>query len=284
MSFNNKKFIEIASAINDDNYTYSNEILYAACNGVDIFPSPCGVSNKQIDRLSSVMLLIGRSYAASPERRSGANGGNDGKITFFEALAREIVAHKSYESWREDIITLSKSIYAYDGGQKDLEILVKSHSCVIGLNEMMRDSIQKYDEKSSPEDVRNCISFCTKFLHFAVPHIFYIKDGISWQSIWSIYRKQSPSKLSYDKANNMEMDIPKLEFGEALNKAFPLFACAKENINNVNEQYLYHCKGSYALSCLLKDIELTSQTRQFNGVENIYSMPRLVDSILLNIK
>ena len=284
MNVDLNKFIEVATAINRDNYTYSNEILYSACRGVDILPAPSDVSKAQIDRLSSVMLLIGRSYAASPERRSGANGGNDGKITFFEALARGIVENTDYGNWRESVIFLSKSAYSYDGGESDLNILKKSHACVIKLDEMICEFICKYDKRDSIEDVRHCMSFCTKFLHFVVPHIFYIKDGISWQSIWNIYRKGSDSVLTYDKEKNMTVTIPKKDFGAFLNKSFPLFCCGKECINNTNDQYFYHCKGCYAISCLLKNVELTSQTRNFNGIENIYSLPRLIDSILLNIK
>ena len=288
MAFDLKTFetslIRIAEEINKNNYTYSNEVLYAACDGVSILPSSKTATSADIDKLSSVMLLIGRAYAASPERRKGAKSVNDGMITFFEAIAKTIVSHSDYDDWRNRVISITKCNYAYDGKQLDCDLLKKSKECVIDLNNMLRKAISDFDEKNGLDDIKNCISFCTKFLHFIVPHIFYIKDSISWESIWSIYVRRSNSVLKYD---GKELKIPQFDVGNELNKAYPIFAAKRGNAALYNTQenaYWYHCRGCYAVSCMLKDIALISQTKGFNGIPNIYSLPRLVDSVLLNIQ
>ena len=277
-----KSFKKIAKAINKNNYTYSNEILYAACGGVSILP-PQTATQADIDKLSSVMLLVGRAYAASPERRKGAKSVNDGMITFFKAIAKSIVAHSDYDGWRNRVISIAKYKYDYNGKQSDYDLLIESKDCVLSLNKMLREAIRDFD-KSVLGDIKNCISFCTKLLHFIVPHIFYIKDSISWDAIWSIYGRQSDSTLKY--GNNPQLDIPQYLFGDELNTRYPLFKAerGKGDLHNTPEkEYWYLCCGCYAVSCVLKDIKLISQTKGFNGIPNIYSLPRLVDSVLLNI-
>lgn len=287
MAFDLKKFeddfISIAKEINENNYTYSNEILYTACGGVSILPLPENATREKIDKLSSVILLVGRAYAASPERRKGAKKVNDGMSTFFDSIAKNIVNNSRYAHWRNKVVTIAASTYEYDGGQSDYKLLEESKNCVIILNEMLREAIGKFDEKNGLDDEKNCISFCTKLLHFIVPHIFYIKDGISWQSIWSIYRQQSESTLEY---KGKKVTIPKYEFGEALNgkdQYSELVVGKKEKVDDAEPQYWYHCRGCYNVSCVLKNIPLISQTKGFNGMPNIYSLPRLVDSVLLHI-
>lgn len=212
-------FVRIAEEINKNNYTYSNEILYAACGGVSILP-PQTATQAEIDKLSSVMLLVGRAYAASPERRKGAKSVNDGMITFFNAIAKSIVAHSDYDGWRNRVISIAKHKYDYNGKQSDYDRLIKSKECVLDLNKMLREAIRDFDE-SVLDDIKNCISFCTKLLHFIVPNVFYIKDSISWDAIWSIYGRRSNSTLKYD--NNPKLDIPKYLFGDELNTRYPLF-------------------------------------------------------------
>ena len=279
-------FIRIAEEINKDNYTYSNEILYAACNGVSILP-PKKATQAEIDKFSSVMLLVGRTYAASPERRKGAKKVNDGMITFFEGIAKNIVNHSKYAEWRSKVITIAGP-YKYDGSESDYELLEKSKNCVLDLNEMLLDAIRKFDEKDGLDDDKNCISFCSKLLHFIMPNIFYIKDSISWDAIWSLYGRQSDSVLRYGDTPESEitLKIPKYLVGEEWNKRYPLFEAERGNATLYNTQesaYWYHCRGCYIVSCVLKDISLISQTKGFNGISDIHSLPRLVDSMLLHI-
>ncbi len=276
-------FIRIAEEINQNNYAYSNEVLYAACNGVSIFP-PKNATQQEKDKLSAMMLLVGRAYAASPERRKGAKSINDGMTTFFDKIVKSVIANEKYTPWRIDVFKLAASQYKFDGSPNDYKLLQCSYDCVISLNTMIRSAVQSIDEKGSLDDVGNCISFCTKLLHFVIPHIFYIKDGISWQGIWSIYRQRSESTLEY---KGKSVTIPMYAFGKALNGecAYSEFVVGKkEKVDDAEPQYWYHCRGCYAVSCVLKDIELISQTKGFNGIPNIKSLPRLVDSVLLHIR
>ena len=292
-------FIRIAEEINKNNYTYSNEILYAACGGVSILPSSKTATSTEIDRLSSVMLLIGRAYAASPERRKGAKKVNDGMITFFDAIAKNIVNHSKYADWRCKVVTIAGRNYEYNGSLFDYDLLKESNDCVLVLNEMLREAIRKFDkeppvddiknelddDEKGLDDVKNCISFCTKLLHFIVPHIFYIKDSISWDAIWSIYGRQSDSILQYD-LQDLKIPIPQYLIGEAWNARYPNFAAGRgaSDLRDTHEkEYWYHCRGCYNVSCVLKDIPLISQTKGFNGISDIHSLPRLVDSVLLHI-
>lgn len=279
-----KNFVNLAKNINENNYTYSNEILYAACGGVGVLPPAIAHTPRDLDRFASVMLLVGRAYAASPERRKGAKSVHDGMITFFDAVAYKIVAHSDYLAWRKRVLNIEKSNYIYDGKQSDRELLEESKKCVVDLNNMLRQAIGDFDEKGELDDTKNCISFCTKLLHFIVPHIFYIKDSISWESIWSIYGRGATSTLKY--GADIELEIPKYLFGDELNNRYSLFKVGrgkKDPRHTPEEEYWYHCRGCYMISCVLKSITLVSQTNGFNGITNINSLPRLVDSVLLNI-
>lgn len=276
-------FVSIAEKINESNYSYSNEILYAACDGIRILPPAKGATSAECDRLSSVMLLIGRAYAASPERRKGAKKVNDGMITFFGGIANRIVSHPDYGAWRENIVEIAKQEYNYDGGQEDKQLLADSKDRVLELNRMLLDAIGQFDGHESSEDMKNCISFCTKLLHFMVPHIFYIKDSISWDAVWSLYGRQSNSELAYDER---KLKIPRYAVGEAWNERYLHFQVGRRGADprdSHEKEYWYHCRGCYVVSCLLKDVKLVSQTSGFNGIKNIYSRPRLVDSVLLHI-
>ena len=282
MPFDLNSWLSIAKEINADNYSYSNEILYSATNGISILPPAKNATEAQLDKLASVMLLIGRTYAASPERRKGAKSINDGMITFFAALAQKMIQSENYAEWRKTVVELSEAHYAFDGCEEDYRLLQSAHHCVFMLDTIIREFIKTIDEKESLDDVDHCLSFCSKLLHFIVPQIFFIKDGISWESIWSIYRRRADATIAY---KHTSLKIPKYVFGEYLNKTYPLFTVTKKEKADTNEQqYWFHYRGCYALSCTLKDVRLISQTKNFNGIADIHSLPRLVDTILLHIK
>ena len=282
MPFDLNPWLSIANKINADNYSYSNEILYSATNGIRILPPSENATEEQTDKLASVMLLIGRTYAASPERRKGANSINDGMITFFAALAQKMIQNESYAEWRKTVAELSEARYAFDGSEEDYVLLQTAHGCVFTLDTIIREAIQAIDKKESLDDVGHCLSFCSKLLHFIAPQIFFIKDSISREGIWSIYRRRADSTIDY-KQNSLK--IPQYVFGEYLNQAYPRFAVTKKEKADTNaQQYWLHYRGCYALSCTLRDIDLISQTKGFNGISNVYSLPRLIDTILLHIK
>lgn len=167
-----KKFTDVFNAINEISSSVGNEALYNACAKADL--------NNEND-LCGMMWLIGRSYAASPQRRSygmsfrlkykGINKDgkpikrpiwrvrteNSGNGDFFLELARNIKKYSNdtdnFNALYENIETLSKQNNEYklqinDKGKvcdSDIKRLSLSIKCVSILNRLVKRGTEWFD-------------------------------------------------------------------------------------------------------------------------------------------
>lgn len=188
--------------INDSSWGYGNEILYCmAQNSHDLTDE---------DKLAGAIWLIGRAYAASPQRRSygtmednlsgytKADGKlaskcpiwpvrtkNDGREGFFYEIAASIIANPDFQGWRSSCSSFSDP-YEYNCLPADVDALTKSIIAVLRFNILLSEALEKFDEVP-PKNVfdkykvycSNHISFSSKFLHFYFPHTVFIIDNFA---------------------------------------------------------------------------------------------------------
>lgn len=166
-----KKFTDVFNAINEISSSVGNEALYNACAKADL--------NNEND-LCGMMWLIGRSYAASPQRRSygmslrlkykgfdkdgkpikrpiwRVRSENSGNGDFFLELAKNIKNDDgidTFVSLYKNVKELSQNPNEYDLQindegkvcKKDIERLSLSIKCVSILNRLVKRGTEQFD-------------------------------------------------------------------------------------------------------------------------------------------
>ncbi len=243
----------------------ANNLIYDLCDN-SIYPwgNP--------DLLPDKIWLIGRSYAASPERRflkkptsNNINKGN-GNGNYFIEVAKRILNHTEYGDLVNDLKSLNSS-YDYNFGTDDTQKLATAIKCVERFNKIIRLANAQYDfgkkvSQKNQQYYKNQISFCSKFLHFHAPHCVFIKD-------------------QYTKKNRVALfkDCKDVQRKELKNK---VFAKVKQSVGkddfDIIKDYANHCIDSYILAGYFKNNICT-------GINNKhFYYPRLTDTFLLNIE
>ena len=272
--------------------SFGNQILYDMC---DPNKNPWG----DVTRLADKIWLIGRSYAASPERRyyrkkneSGADEGRtepqtrgDGTGKYFQETAEILRQDKRYSGLAAGLQALTP--LRFDGGAEDIKRLKQGIVCVALFNEMLKAASEQYDREHNAgiyESLvyRNQISFCSKFLHFHVPYSIFIIDPFTKEGgrFLCSTRPQNNAGLE-DCAIVIDKAVR-----EAVNACFPQFKISLESIDTevgddakgAVEEYIAHCLRSYRFGCFLHDkLDLSPNNAAC-------SFPRMIDSLFQRVK
>lgn len=246
-----------------------NELLYGFCKNADNW------SKKEF--LSPQIWLIGRSYAASPQRRSYKKNKNgersqtelsdkgDGTDTFFDELADNLLNDKEYKSLIKEIKGLQKESYEYeDNIESDKNILICTAQSVIKFNKILRKAIKDIDNAKDDDGLTNFMSFSSKFLHFYAPKVFFITDSISEATLRSLFNSNiNLTSLDSD-------DIKK--YTDLLQKLKDEFD--NEKAENNGFDYIRHCCRAYVLACRLK---------KDSDNPGVVITPRAIDNYLLYV-
>lgn len=186
-----------------------NKTLYALCEKYPLYDNPSE------DALSGQIWLIGRSYAASPERRhynwsgkanntdgtkpENAVQGGDGLDTFFKSLAKELLNDPGFKEIINFIKDNREKHYDFDYSEKDIELLFQVGNIVYLFNNVLKEAIKRVDKKimeAHPDaEINNFISFSSKYLHFQLRNIVFIKDSISAAHLSKMGIKADNEKL-----------------------------------------------------------------------------------------
>ena len=198
------QFNEELNNINKNSWGYGNEILYYMAK------DPNDLKDK--DKLAGAIWLIGRAYAASPQRRSygktktgkkyknfdgkdvtrpiwPVKTQNDGREGFFDDIAKNTDI-----SCLDTLIKKSNSFsYKFDllinNNSSDKQLLIDSIVAVLSFNKSLRAAIEVFDGVDQLVDhmfdgeyvsCNNHISFVSKFLHFYFPKIVFIIDNFAY--------------------------------------------------------------------------------------------------------
>jgi hypothetical protein len=139
----------------DAAWGFGNTILYRMCK-----EEPC---HRDLDVVSAKLWLIGRSYAASPERGSGV--APEGETpAFFDWLAERM-------NWPALDRTLDKLSEDNPFGPDTLCLILDLHRC---FHERLRSAIKL---RLNGLEARRQTSFCSKYLHFHKPDHFPLFDS-----------------------------------------------------------------------------------------------------------
>ena len=272
--------------------TFGNQILYDMCEPKN---NPWGEPNRLADKI----WLIGRSYAASPERRyyrkkdeSGAGEGRaeletrgDGTGKYFQGTAAFLCNDGHYPKLTACLKELSP--LRFDGTPEDIERLKQGIMCVALFNEMFKAASEQYDQEHNAgiyESLvyRNQISFCSKFLHFHVPHSIFIIDRFTKEGgrILCSTRTQKNARMEDCDA---VIDKAAREMVSAYN---PQIKISLKDIGievdgrseKSVKDYIDHCLRSYIFGCFLK------KKLNLSLDEMACSFPRMIDSIFQRVK
>ena len=262
----NKDIQHIQDILNRSNK--GNELLYCFCSDADRLGD--------IEYLSPQIWLIGRSYAASPQRHSYKSnkgdekdkieifGKGDGTDMFFDTLAENLKTETEFDELINWIKDLKNKSYKYDCSENDKEILKKTVQSVIKFNRILREAIKNMDGRPDDDTLTNFISFSSKFLHFYLPQVVYIIDSISETTLKSEFNK-------YSNVDSIEADDKKIyeNLSENLINTNELkFNNDKEKENGL--KYVKHCYRAYAFACKLQ-----------NEYKQVEIKPRALDNYLL---
>ena len=283
----NQFLAEIENIIqNEFNHSFGNDILYGIS---DDKKYPWGDKIRLADKI----WLIGRSYAASPERRyigDKIKGKDllklveyrgDGTGGFFIELSEIINSDPRYNDIIRRIRMLKR--LAFDKSRQDLEILQESIQIVLDFNEIIRDSAIKFDEKFNhnlTEKVihRQHVSFCSKFLHFHMPYSVFIFDHFTEEGSKSLINERQKNiwKLSGKiKITKTIKDIFVDDYSK-YNKDIKIKSYTT-NLHDYINRYKEHCIREYLLCCYVK-------SARDNLAQEPKYYPRMADSVCQRIQ
>ena len=276
-----------------------NEVLYQLCQDHHILKTN---NERYTDGLAAQMWLIGRSYAASPERRGyGVLKGTkveysvsgNGLDDYFDKLANGFVGkfndesnsnlkklfgylNNNYTFKDEDIATLKNSITAV----LKLNRVLKQVRFEIDKEDLIKhiENYKEYQVKYPIDTVqraladfeknnRNMISFCSKFLHFHFPDTVFIIDSIT-----KSHFKVKGEKYLF-KFNNSESVIEVLKSHEKTLKNNFLSEFENEGLTDPEKEYVTHCIREYLLAKAINE--------NCNDIFKDKHIPRVVDTYLL---
>ena len=183
--------------------TFGDYILYGMCDGE--YNGEKTIKHTNPDIVAGKMWLIGRSYAASPERRIGKKPDISKETTntdtdFFGKVADLIVCDERRNELDTAISQFQKCKYSYDF-KEDKHILEKTLDLVELFNEIIKSASmqyksEKYKNATELPPVENNISFVSKYLHFHLPEIIYIMDNYSRDNGKKKYNKENKQILN----------------------------------------------------------------------------------------
>lgn len=296
MSNKNQNFEEIVRKIANTKCSFGNNILYDMCK------NKAGQDWTNPDVLADKMWLIGRSYAASPERRYintnpenkiKFNVSGDGTNLFFNKTSEQIL--KKAVGNRNRIQNLTKK-YRFDLSENDIDILTDSIMSVFDFNNLVINASSDFDlkvqniENKDAIRYKNQISFCSKFLHFHFPFTVFIFDSFTFSNAKYLFsnRTKTDAFIEYGEnsasltingsskvANKFLSDADFDSFEKQIQNK--LCDTSSEKYENAHKEYIKHCINAYKTGYLINEIIPVSE------IECEY-YTRAVDNLLLHIK
>lgn len=255
-----------------------NEVLYTLCKNYPLLKEKDMNEERRLQGLAAELWLIGRSYAASPERRNYGvkieltNSGN-GLDTYFDLLAKELCRYNekdkiNLKSIVNSLAVLNNKTYGLSSDSKanDEEILITVITAVLNFNRLLKEARFAVDFGS--DDLDN------------------IKNIL----------KQNQKKLEDSKKDEDHKNAVKIE--ELLNKSKDIIASLNENQWNMlsfSSKFLHfhfpevvfimdsitkrNLKGSFSFTVNGKtehsNIEITKYDK--NTVKNFFTSEKFSD-------
>lgn len=286
---NYAEFLKAIRHLNESSYFYGNEVLYKMAEESDI---------QKADQRSGMMWLIGRSYAASPQRRSYSSKwpvrpDNDGRDQFFHFIANNATL---------EYPLTTDACLVFNGQTDDIERLTQSIKMVLQFNLSLSKAIEQFDNAPEGTYCTNHISFCSKLLHFYYRNTVFIIDSYAQNGatlLFGGYRKNTGRYLCVPNRDDILDQSPIHYFKEDVYQKFSkadvqgLASSIELDLTDLlthytnrkpdnAKAYIAHCVRSYLLGCALKEEGIAPSSRLAG--DPFRSYPRLIDTVFLNIK
>lgn len=267
-------------------FSFGNGILYDMCS------SPSTDLSNPV-HLADMIWLIGRAYAASPERRTygyvredgklkknsdnkrkplwPAKKENDGKGVYFISIAENMTKHPEFDNLLNIVNDLKGSTYKFDNSDCDVASLSDGIYAVHLYNQLIRNASEEFDGLNASDDpdaikakkagarCKNQISFCSKFLHFCCPGIVFIIDQYSLEGGKRVIPGREPSYVPKFENDSKKSDPP--PDLESVNPKGNYNDVLKDNYNDVLEKVTYKLKAK-ALDSNLFENDTTSDEEE----------------------
>lgn len=147
MSKDRVELKDIEKDILNRGISVGNEVLYTLCKDYPLLKENNSKEmnkERRLQGLAAELWLIGRSYAASPERRNygvkieWTNSGN-GLDTYFDLLAEKL-SDNYYEELNKIVVLLNKKKYQFPEGddETDKDVLVDVITAVLNFNRLLK--------------------------------------------------------------------------------------------------------------------------------------------------
>lgn len=269
--FTETEFLNLVDTVNRTNYVFGNDILYKSFN-FSTLPHPSTVPFS-IGELSSAIWIIGKAYSADPTRSAASLVASSGLGLSFDSIATAIVHNSNYKDLYDKLNKLSSATYSFSFTH-DKPILDDCVDCVDLLNDMIKDAMGIGSD--------NVISFCSKFLHFMCPNVFFMIDSLSLTGGIALYSGRASRVFQVETIPSskwLEITDSARKFYKSKASIPPVKAPYAEPIKT----YFNHCVRCYSLATYLNEAKRHC-VPQIAGVAASMYMPRLVDSILMRIK
>lgn len=298
------KLTEIEKEILSRGISVGNEVLYTLCRDYPLLKekNPKNMNERRLQGLAAELWLIGRSYAASPERRDygekieWTNSGN-GLDTYFDLLAEKLWSDGYYDELEkivENLEEMNRIGYKFDQSfqENDKNILASVIANVLKFNALLKEIRYAVDEKELLNHVggdkekievlknnqKNMLSFSSKFLHFHFPDVVFIIDTITMEHFKG---PRGIHHFKFEKANgDLEGSITFSK--EEMNEMISDVSKIKYKDDSIEigkydkaEEYITHCVREYLLAREIKKVS----PKIFDG-EGIH-IPHLRDTYML---
>lgn len=280
-----------------------NEVLYTLCKDYPLLKDNNSKEmnkERRLQGLAAELWLIGRSYAASPERRDygekieWTNSGN-GLDTYFDLLADKLWSD-GYYGQLKTIVEKLKNLGRYEftevSEEKDKDILASVIANVLKFNALLKEIRYAVDEEELLRHIgddtekleilknnqKNMLSFSSKFLHFHFPDVVFIIDTITKEHF------KGPQKEHHFKFENDKGILEgQITFSKKeMNTLISDISTIKYNDDSTEivkydkaEEYITHCVREYLLAREIKK----ASPEIFDGKD--IHIPRLIDTYML---
>lgn len=261
---------EIEKEILNRGISVGNEVLYTLCRDYPLLKekNPKDMNERRLQGLAAELWLIGRSYAASPERRDygekieWTNSGN-GLDTYFDLLAKKLWSDGYYDELEkivENLEEMNRIGYKFDQSfqENDKNILAAVITNVLKFNALLKEIRYAVDEKELSNHVgddkeklevlknnqKNMMSFSSKFLHFHFPDVVFIIDTIT-KGHFKGYG--NPYEFKFQKMTS-KINFKKSQVNEILGKLELNIIIGDKELTDTEEEYKTHCVREYLLA------------------------------------
>lgn len=155
----------IDKALNSNEWDFGNEVLYELCKN--------NFKHEEDGKIIAKVWLIGRSYAAAIERRKNKTDIND---DFYKSKVVPLFRNSEIDSL---LASISREIEITDENLKE----------ILEIHYYLLQEIKKITEIEKR-------SFCSKYLHFHLPELFFIYDSRVATALRK-YSSRVPKKYTY---------------------------------------------------------------------------------------